>query len=328
MQLHRATFIAGAAAAAATAAVARPALPASAEADLYAAAKKEGAVVWWATTYDIGTYQLLAAAFEKKYPGITVSVSRLLAGTASEKMLADVHSGVHEVDVFNMSDEALYQQLKKMNALAAFAPPEAAHLPPQFAHVDPDNTYQVGSVIYMVLAYSPKAVPAPQLWTDLLDPRWKSQISTADPRVSGSAAQWAIVMTQRYGNDFLKRFAANDPKVGRSYFVTVDDIMSGERLLGMSDASYAYQKQAAGNAVDVHWPPDGSVQLFTYVAVPRDARIPTRAVCWRTSTTAKSITRSSRRRSSIRCAPACRCPTAAATTRSKRRASRSSSKPS
>ena len=242
---------------------------------IYAAAKQEGSVSWLVSPYAIAVYTDLVAAFKAKYPGVEVQVTRLTAEPSYQRVAQDLQAGVHEFDVFNSSDASHYATLKKRNALLAFDPPDVGAVPKAFAHIDPDGTYHLGSLGVVAIDYNPKRVtPAPKTWKDLLDPRFKSQLSLGNPGFSSYVGIWALAMVQMYGWDYLKAMAALDPKSGRSILDVVTHIVSGERTAGPSDAAFALQQKAAGNAIDVAFPREGAILIVSPAAVLKDAPHP------------------------------------------------------
>src|SRR3954467_7795451 len=73
----------------------------AADAQLIAAAKKEGAVVWYTTQILDQFARPAAAAFEKTYPGIKVTLSRTNATTAAIKILNENRARKNQSDVFD-----------------------------------------------------------------------------------------------------------------------------------------------------------------------------------------------------------------------------------
>ncbi len=225
---------------------------------LYQAAKKEGTVVWWTSEYTQNVCENIRTAFKAKYPGIEVSLLRQTTQILNSRVLQDLKAGISEVDLFGTTDEAHYAGLKKLGALAAHVPPDINKLPQQFQVLDSDQQYHLGSLGFVVLNYNPKkVVPPPQKWNDLLDQRWKGQVSLGHPAYSGYVALWAVTMSDRYGWDsYFRRLEANRPKIGRSIFEVVADIVSGESQIACGTDKSAYEKKAAGNQIDVQFPQD------------------------------------------------------------------------
>ena len=254
-----------------------PALAADDVAKLYEAAKKEGSVTWWTAHYTQGAAERVRDAFKKKYPGVDVQFIRQTAQVIYQRLNQDLTAGVHQVDVFASTDEAHYPELKKRNTLASFVPPDVGRIAPQNRHLDPDNTYQTGALALMLLQYNPKKTNVPRRWTDLHDSKYKGKITVGHPGFSGFVGAWALAMNDKYGWDYFKKLAENQPKIGRSAFDTVTDIVSGEREVGAGPDSLTLERKAAGNAIEVSYPQDDTILIVCPVAVMKDAPHPNAA---------------------------------------------------
>ncbi len=279
--LRRSRFLAGAAAIGVAPALSLPArcAPRIDVEKLYDAAKHEGTVVWWTSEYTQPVCEKLRDAFVAKYPGVDVALMRETTGTINQRILQDLKSGVHEVDVFGTTDELQYGQLKKMNALAPFEPDDGDKIVKPFRDLDPDWAYQLGAVGFVLFNYDPRKVtPAPNDWLQLTDPAYKGRVSLGHPAFSGYVAQWAIVMRDRYGWDpYFGKLAANQPKIGRSIFEVATDIISGESVIGAGTDKLAYQRKAAGDPVDVSFPKRDLVVIAAPSAILKDAPHPNAA---------------------------------------------------
>jgi iron(III) transport system substrate-binding protein len=279
----RKTFIAGAAAGAIVGAreTALARAHQATEADvskLYAAAKAEGTVAWWASPYPEETYEVLRAAFEAKYPGVKVELTRLTAQVVFQRVLQDVQANSRQCDVVHVSDEANFVTLKKMNALAPYVPADIDKTFSQLRQMDKDDAYQAASLGFVVLGYNPKKVtPPPRQWRDLFEGRFKDQISLGHPAYSGYCAVWAIAMYDKYGSAFFSSVAANNPKIGRSINDPTADIVSGERLVGHGDIGLFLQRKAEGNAIDERIPSDEGVLVVAPIGVMKQAPHPNAA---------------------------------------------------
>ncbi|GAC1545369.1 MAG: extracellular solute-binding protein [Vulcanimicrobiaceae bacterium] len=245
---------------------------------LYEAAKKEGTVVWWTGHYAQDAAERVRDAFKAKYPGIEVVFIRQTGQVIFQRLSQNLKSGIKEVDVFASTDEAHYPVLKKMNALATFVPEDIDKIAPAYRQLDPDETYQLGAYALMLFNYNPKKTSAPKRWNDLLDPKYKNQLTVGHPAFSGFVGNWVLAMTDKYGWDnYFKKFAANNPKIGRSVFDATNDIVGGERTVGPGADSLAAERHAAGNAIDIAFPEDDTIVVINPVAVMREAPHPNAA---------------------------------------------------
>ena len=118
---------------------------------------------------------------------------------------------------------------------------------------------------------------APKAWTDLLDPRWKGQLSVAHPAFSGGAGVWSLAMRKLYGWQFFEALAKNNPRVGRSTQDTVTLLSGGECLVGPTWAPGAYRDVDKGNPIAITQPSDGVVVMVFPSAIPAGAPHPNAA---------------------------------------------------
>src|SRR5579875_1340078 len=184
------------------------------EEKLYAEAKKEGRVVWWTAHYALSAAEAVRDAFVARYPGIEVQFIRQTAQVIYQRLTQDLRAGVREVDVFASTDESHYLTLKRQGVLASYRPLGVDALPKPFRNVDPDNTYHIGALGFVVINYNTKLSAPPQKWTDLLDGRWKGQITLGHPGFSGYVGNWVVAMWDKYGWQYFTRLAKNNPKIG------------------------------------------------------------------------------------------------------------------
>jgi len=244
---------------------------------LYDAAKKEGLVVWWTAHFAQEAAEKIRLAFKAKYPGVDVQFIRQTAQVIYQRLSLNLKSGVKELDVFASTDEAHYLELKKQNVLAQFQPADIDKLPAQFRSLDPDGYYQLGSIAFVLVNYNPAKIKPAMRWTDFADPRFKGQITVGHPAFSGYVGNWVVAMNDKYGWDYFKNLATNNPKINRSVNDTVADILAGERTIGAGPDNLSLFKKAGGDSIDIAYPQDGSVIIIAPVGIMKDAPHPNAA---------------------------------------------------
>jgi iron(III) transport system substrate-binding protein len=250
----------------------------AAEADegkkLYEAAKKEGKVVWWTSHYQLSAAEAVRDAFKAKYPGVDVEFIRQTAQVIFQRLSQNLKAGVKELDVFASTDESHYIKLKEQGVLAPHKPLGVEHLPKQFQSIDPDDAYHLGALALVVVNHHSSVSPAPQKWTDLHDPKWQGQITVGHPGFSGYVGNWVVAMSDKYGWDYFTRLAKNKPKIGRSIFDTVTDIVGGERKVGAGPENQSLESKAKGNPIDIKFPEDDAVLVVSPVGILKNAPHP------------------------------------------------------
>lgn len=249
----------------------------SEEEKLYAEAKKEGKVVWWTSHYALSAAEAVRDAFVARYPGIQVEFLRQTAQVIYQRLNQNLKSGVREVDVFATTDEAQCVRLKAQGAFASYAPQGTSQLPKAFQEIDPDRTYHPGAIGLVVLNHHPKVTSPPVKWTDLLDPKWEGQVTLGHPGFSGYVGNWVIAMMDKHGWEYFTQLAKGKPKIGRSIFDTVTDIVGGERKVGAGPENLSLESKAKGNPVEIKLPEDDAILVMGPVAIMKTAPHPSAA---------------------------------------------------
>ena len=259
------------------------AVPGLARADdraLYETAKREGQVTWYTAHYDSETAEALGQAFEQRYPGIKANVVRTTAQIAYQRLSQDIKAGVRECDVFSSTDVGHHLTLKAQGRLARYRPENEDHVLPQFKNADKDDTYFVTSAGLVLLTYNTdlvKPADAPKKWTDLLNPRWKNQVSIGHPGFSGYVGTWVLAMRKNYGWGYFEKLKANNPQIGRSINDTVTMLNAKERQVAAGADGSTFESRDKGNPIDVIYPADGAVLMRPLSSVIKDAPHPNAA---------------------------------------------------
>lgn len=228
---------------------------------LYEAARKEGNLNLYHGVFDQNTVEGVRAAFQEKYPGITVSLLRQPAQTIYTKLRLELQNNITECDVVQTTNILHFRELAKIGALLAHAPDGADLVPEAFRTLDPDGNFHLCALSFISLNYHSQKVTDPaRSWKALLDDRWNGQITVGSPAFSGDVGSWTVAMRAIYGDDYLRDFAKQKPKVGQSSVDTVTDILAGERTIGAgAPYSYTLAQKGAGNPIDVALPEDKAV---------------------------------------------------------------------
>jgi iron(III) transport system substrate-binding protein len=262
---------------------AAPLLPRSARADLAApedAARREGTLTWYTAHTDGETAELVGRTFTARYPGIKVTVIRTTAQVAYERLLQDIKNNVAQCDVFSSTDPGHDEALKARQLLAKIAPENAAGLGPEFQGIDPDGFYYATSAGLVLITYNTKKVKpedVPKNWPDLLDPKWRNQVSVGHPGFSGYVATWVLVMRKLYGWEYFEKLEKNQPLIGRSVNDTVTMLNSGEQSVAAGPSGTTLVSADKGNPLALVYPTDGAVLMVSPSAVMANAPHPNAA---------------------------------------------------
>jgi iron(III) transport system substrate-binding protein len=150
-------------------------------------------------------------------------------------------------------------------------------LPQAFRGLDPQSTFHLGALGFVLINYNTKVTTPPLKWTDLLDRKWRGQITLGHPGFSGYVGNWVVALWDKYGWEYFTELAKNNPKIGRSVNDTVTDIISGERLVGAGPDNNSLENKAKGNLINIQFPTDDAILIASPVGILKDAPHPNAA---------------------------------------------------
>lgn len=188
----------------------------------YEEAKKEGIVVWY-TSDNIDEAKPFIDAFSKKYQGVKVVLNR--QGTASlvTKMVAERRIGRSDnADVLSTTSEHL--ELMRSEIPDLFQKYTSPEHPPEAGGYYSAQYFTIRTIAYNTRLVPPNEVP--RRWTDLLAERWKGKAA-----INLNTYQWIYAMLDFFGEpkgmEFLKRFAAQNPRPGRGTTLMAQQWLGG-----------------------------------------------------------------------------------------------------
>jgi ABC-type Fe3+ transport system substrate-binding protein len=234
---------------------AQPAAPAAEdEQALVAAATREGKLsILHGMPQE--TLEALGAAFRKKHPFLSLEIERQRGLASFEKFSGETRAGRHLRDVVHVADIPAYRKLVADKMILQYRVPTDARFPAAFKIGDgyayiPYKTEVVIPVNDQLVSKADGDLL--KTWEGILDPRWKGRIGLSD--TSGGAAYATVMMllhppvAGRFGPDFLKRLAAQDPQIFNNSTTAIQRLLAGEIHVLFthweSDAITQYQKGA------------------------------------------------------------------------------------
>ena len=249
-------------------------------AGLEAAARKEGSVTWYVAQLDSETAEQLGRTFTRRHPGVMVEVIRTTGQVAFQRLSLDLKNNTPHCDVFSATDISHMPILKDRGALLSYTPEAASGMLPTFrAMADSGWWYPTNAGRWVLIRNKDRVTldAAPKAWADLLDAKWKRQVSIAHPAFSGGMGVWTLAMKQTYGWEFFEKLAKNEPRVGRSTLDTVTLLSAAECLVGPTWAPGAYRMLDKGAPIAIDQPRDGVVVMVFPSAIPASAPHPNAA---------------------------------------------------
>ncbi len=280
-RISRRQFMATTAAGATLANGARAQNLSPAERNLYEAAKREGELTWYSGQVNSETGEAVGRAFTERYPGVKVNVVRSTSQVAFQRLSQDMQAGVAQCDMFSSTDYGHYLFLKREGRLMQYRPQNADGLLAPVRDQDKDNFWQVFYLGLYLLVYNTQKVKledAPKSWNDVLNPKWKGQLAIGHPGYSGAIGVFGVVIKKLYGWDWFEKLEKNKPQIGRSSDDPVTLLNAGERTIGVCvSLALPLLNKARGNPLEIVYPTDGTLAVYSPSAIPKNAPHPNAA---------------------------------------------------
>lgn len=199
-------------------------------------AKKEGSVVWYATT-NVTDAIKITDAFENKYPFLKVNLYRAGSQPLLNRLTSEYRAGKYLADVSetNILESYFFQ---KKGYFRPYRSPEARFFPPQFK--DTNGFWVADYLNFYVIAYNTRMARqanAPKGYEDLLHPRWKNMIGLKDDTVRwyGTLVDY---MGEEKGKSFMRKLAGQNPRMVKGSYGLISELTAaGEVAVGVVLAS-------------------------------------------------------------------------------------------
>jgi len=246
--------------------------PAADWAKVEAAAKKEGAVVLY-TTSNSEIVPTIMKKFEARY-GIPVDILRGRGSELRERVRTEITSGRTVGDVFHSGNTLRavdLGQLQKHEPL-----PNTARLIPLLkddGYFSPTNIAPFGVLMNTDLV---KQQDEPKVWADLLDPKWRGKILVDDPRAPGQGNATVMVLEQKFGREFLDKFAAQNITISTDNAAAERRVAQGEYAFYVG-FSLANVLRMRGLPIKGFIPAEGAPYTASVATIIKDAPHPNAA---------------------------------------------------
>src|SRR5690348_15166610 len=251
------------------------------DASLLAAAKREGSVVWYTTQIVDQFARPAAAAFEKLYPGIRVTLSRTNATTAAIKILNENRAGRNQSDVFDGTVTVV--PLKKENYVLKYIPEAVRSWPAEFR--DPEGYWVATNIYVLTPAFNTKLIAPgaePKTYQALLNPGYRGKMLWG-ASLSSSAAVGFIGtvlddMGEAKGLEYLRalqkqRIAAVDVSARQ----VLDQVIAGEYAIALQIFNH-HAVISAKKGAPVRWiPMQPATGVLSVVSIAKAAPHPNAA---------------------------------------------------
>ena len=219
---------------------------------LLAGARKEGTVALY-TSLNLKDSVPITDAFEKKFPGVKVSLWRASSEKVVQRALTEARAGRFTPDVFETNGpemEVFYRE----KLLEPFDSPTFKDLP---AAAFPKHRHWVADRFnFFVLGYNTNLVKpedVPNSYADLLKPVWagKVGIEASDVDWFGSLAK---AMGEKEGLAYFRKLAESRPQLRTGHTLIAELLASGEFPLAATVYNHNIERLIK-NGAPVKWKP-------------------------------------------------------------------------
>ncbi|ONI85129.1 iron ABC transporter substrate-binding protein [Saccharothrix sp. ALI-22-I] len=181
--------------------------------------------------------------------GVDVEVRYGSSGEMAAQLLEEGDGT--QADVFFSQDAGALGAVAEQGRLAEL-PSDVLDLVPAEYRAD-DGRWVATSARARVVAYDPRVVTEaelPQSLDDVVDPKWKGRIGYAPTNGSWQAfvTSVRVLKGEEFAKDWLRRFAANEPKRYDNNIAILNAVNDGQLPAGLINHYYWYAKVAENGA--------------------------------------------------------------------------------
>jgi iron(III) transport system substrate-binding protein len=246
-----------------------------AQEDLVAKAQKERELVVYGTAL-AAQFDKFSEPFRRRYPFIKTQYSRATGEALTTKILFEASAQQLSPDVVLINNYT-HRIFMKKNIITPYLPPTAANFPPGF--IDKQGYWLGFYLVPYAITYNTMLVPketAPKSFDDLLNPKWKGQISLEREEylVTQSHMQY---LGQAKGIEYFKRLARQDPILVNGHSKQAVLLTAGEfPVIIYSDIARTEELKRKGAPIE--WVrAEPHITVLVSAAITREARHPAAA---------------------------------------------------
>jgi iron(III) transport system substrate-binding protein len=238
------------------------------------AAKKEGGLVVY-SNQGLETIREYATAFGKKYPFIKVEPSRLQGAKGLDRILLEHRMGKLPADVVGVDFDNI-GELLKVGIHARYDSPEKKNYPSQFW--DKGGRWYAAEYTLVVIAYNTNLVKpseAPKGYADLLNPKWKNDISI-DTEPEQAVFAWLLEWGEQKTAEYMKALMRNGTVPRRGHTLQVQLLCSGETKIAVEvyPPRVLQMKHEKGCPIDMVFPNPTPGSLGSHTGIAKSAKHP------------------------------------------------------
>jgi len=246
-----------------------------AQEDLVAKAQKERELVVYGTAL-AAQFDKFSEPFRRRHPFIKTQYSRATGEALTTKILFEASAQQLSPDVVLINNYT-HRIFMKKNIITPYLPPTAGNFPPGF--IDKQGYWLGFYLVPYAITYNTMLVPkqtAPKSFDDLLNPKWKGQISLEREEylVTQSHMQY---MGQAKGIEYFKRLARQNPILINGHSKQAVLLTAGEfPIIIYSDIARTEELKRKGAPIE--WvTAEPHITVLVSAGITREARHPAAA---------------------------------------------------
>jgi iron(III) transport system substrate-binding protein len=227
-----------------------------ADADTYAAAKKEGKVTLY-STFILTSMKEVMAKFQAD-TGIVPENVRLTTAQMYDRVSAEASAGRLAADYVDLTDVTLVMALAQKGVFRAHKVPDFAAIPAVLR--DGDGKWYSVMRSLMAIGVNTAVVPAadvPVRWNDLLAPRFKGKAGFMTIDSGGTAFSQFFFLHQRFGAGYWRRLAAQQGRIYPTSSPLATDLARGEVSVAVAPVDALLDDVRSGAPVKIVVPAEG-----------------------------------------------------------------------
>lgn len=237
-------------------------------------ARKEGGVTVY-SNQGLDTIQAYASAFGKKYPSVKIDSTRLQGAKGLDRILLEHRLGKLQADVVGV-DFDFIRELLNAGVTGRYDAPEKKFFPSQFW--DKDGRWYATDYTLVVIGYNTnlvKPAEAPKSYQELLNPKWKNDISIDDEPEQAVFA-WLLEWGEEKTADYMKALMRNGAVARRGHTLQVQLLCSGESKIAAEvyPARVAQMKHEKGCPIAMNFPNPTPGSVGSHAGIAKSAKNP------------------------------------------------------
>jgi iron(III) transport system substrate-binding protein len=217
------------------------------------------------TSVTQGTVDAVVAAFKSAHPGANVDVFRAATGELAARIATEQRDGRIRGDLLWLTDPLSIQGYATQGLLRSWQPAAAAGIGDAYR----SDTFWGTRFLNMVIVAGSSVAPAPVAWKDLANAAYKDAVAMPDPGFAGSAfgALAYFAQTQDFGIEFYRSLKSNGAVQVKSPDEVTAGVAEGRYKAGITIDNSARTAIAKGSPVQLVWPADGAIAMYSPIAV-------------------------------------------------------------